>query len=139
MPDGIKIRMHPSQAHTHFGATLRDVPMQYGLPAIEVLSAEIEGYTDILLGRVVPPIDNGVATMMEVANAYFARASEIDMLIHKGERDGSILRGSPYYRFRTGELRSFLDLTKRSFELGSRLITVEQMRLNERMDAGMLR
>lgn len=116
-----------------YGQTLRDVPLKYGLPPVKDLAAELEEYRDVLLGRVAPPIDNGVATLMEVSNAYFARACELDMLIHEGEREGDIFKGSDYYRFRTGELRSFLELTKRSFELGSRLVTVEQMRRNERM------
>lgn len=137
MSDGIRI--HPRNVATHYGQTLRDVPLSMGLPSVDALVEELKIYTDILLGRVEPPIDHGVANLMEISNAYFARACEIDMLIHEGERNGDILRGSDFYRFRTGELRSFLDLTKRSFEMGSRMITVEQMRMNERMDAGMLR
>ena len=37
------------------------------------------------------------------------------------------MRGSPLYKFRTGELRSFLDLSKRAAELGSRRLTQEQL------------
>lgn len=132
MAEGIKIRrIHPRHV-PQYGQTLRDVPLKYGLPPVDDLVKELAGYTDVLLGRVSPPIDNGVATLMEVANAYFARACELDMLIHEGEREGDIFKGSDYYKFRTGELRTFLELTKRSFELGSRLITVEQMRMSER-------
>lgn len=133
MAEGIRLkRVHPRQVH--YGQTLRDVPLKYGLPKVEQLSKELKEYTDILLGRVKPPIEHGVATLMEVSNAYFARACELDMLIHEGEREGDIFKGSDYYRFRTGELRTFLELTKRSFELGSRLVTIEQMRLNERLE-----
>lgn len=74
---------------------------------------------------------------MEVADAYFARACEVDMLIHQGEREGGIFKSSPYYRFRTGELRSFLDLSKRAAELGSRRITLAQMAYAEQRDSGM--
>lgn len=116
-----------------YGQTLRDVPLKYGLPKVKDLAKELEEYRDVLLGRVPPPIDHGIATLMEISNAYFARACELDMLIHAGEREGDIFKGSDYYRFRTGELRSFLELTKRSFELGSRLVTVEQMQRQERM------
>jgi len=134
MADGIKIvRLHPRKV-AHYGQKVRDVPLKYGLPPVKELVAELAEYTDILLGRTPSPIDNGVATLMEISNAYFARACELDMLIHEGEREGDIFKGSDYYKFRTGELRSFLELTKRSFELGSRLITVEQMRMNERLE-----
>jgi hypothetical protein len=106
---------------------LRHVSVGEGLPELDALSAEFARYTDVLLGRVEPDIDLGVATLLEVADAYFARASEIDILIHKAEREGSVLRGSDYYRFRTGELRAFLDMAKKAAEVGSRRITVEQM------------
>jgi len=134
MTQGVRIRrMHPQRVR-QFGTIVRDVPLKYGLPGVDELSKELKEYTDILLGRVPCPLDNGVATLMEISNAYFARACELDMLIHEGEREGDIEKGSSYYRFRTGELRSFLELTKRSFELGSRLVTVEQMRMNERLE-----
>lgn len=99
-----------------------------GLGKVDDLVVELNGYTDILLGRVEPPVD-GVSALMECADAYYARGCEIDMLIHEGERDFSIGKGDPHYRFRTGELRSFLELTKRSAELGSRRITMAQMQL----------
>lgn len=132
MTEGIRIRrLHPRQVR--YGQTLRDVPLKYGLPKVKDLAAELEEYRDVLLGRVPAPIDHGIATLMEISNAYFARACELDMLIHEGEREGDIFKGSDYYRFRTGELRAFLELTKRSFELGSRLVTVAHMRQQERM------
>src|SRR6185312_9055946 len=130
------IRIHPRFVGGHFTNSVRDVPLKLGLPPVEDLHEELCEYVDILLGRVEPPINHGVATLMEVANAYFSRACEIDMLIHEGERSGSIIRNSSYYKFRTGELRSFLDLAKRCFDMGSRLITVEQLRLSERLDSG---
>lgn len=112
--------------------TLRSIKIPEGLPKIDDIVIELEGYRNVLLGRVEPPVDAGVASLMECADAYFARACELDMLIHEGEREFTIGKGDPYYRFRTGELRSFLELTKRSAELGSRRITLAQMQLNER-------
>ena len=87
------------------------------------MSAELHVYTNVLLGRVAPPIDNGVMTLMEVANSYFSRAKEMEMRLHEGERDGWIAKGGELYRFRTGELRDFLDLAKAAQELGSRRLT----------------
>lgn len=84
---------------------------------------------DVLLGRVPPPVDLGVSTLMEVADAYFARASEIEMLIHQLEREGKVLRGTALYKFRTGELRTFQEVAKRAADLGSRRITMEQLRM----------
>lgn len=83
--------------------------------------------TDVLLGRTQPDIDARHLTLMEVADAYFARASEIQMLLQKAEREGTITRGSAHYKFRTGELRTFLEMSRRAAELGSRRLTEEQL------------
>lgn len=80
-----------------------------------------------MLGRVSPPIDSPYLALAEVATAYYARALEIDARIHAGEREGDIVKGSPYYKFRTGELRSFIELAKKVAELGSRRLTQEQL------------
>lgn len=103
-----------------------------GLGKVADLSEEIKGYTNVLLGRVDPPMDAGVATLMECADAYYARACEIDILIHEGEREFEIGKGDPLYKFRTGELRSFLELTKRAQEMGSRRITLAQLMMQGR-------
>jgi hypothetical protein len=55
------------------------------------------------------------------------------MLIHAGEREGKIHRGSPYYRFRTGELRAFLEMAKKCAELGSRRLSQEALLYNQRI------
>lgn len=85
--------------------------------------AEIDHMTNVLVGRVDPPMENGVMTLMEVASAYHARASEITMQIQRDESDGTVLKGSATYKFRTGELRTFLEMAKLAVELGSRRIT----------------
>ena len=96
------------------------------------LSLELGGYTHVLLGRVPPPINQGILTLMEVAQAYYARANEMNMEILRKERDGVVSKGSALYRFRTGELRSFLDMTKKAIDLGSRRLTHEQVMLQMR-------
>ena len=85
--------------------------------------------TDVLLGREEPPIDAGHLTLYEVSDAYYARAAELTMLLQQAEREGTVLKGSSHYKFRTGELRTFLELAKRSADLGSRRITYESMLL----------
>ena len=47
---------------------------------LEAWQGELDEYTKVLLGRVMPPIDNGVMTLMEVASAYYARAQEMNMV-----------------------------------------------------------
>lgn len=79
------------------------------------------------MGRVHPPIDNDEMTLMEYANAVYSRAIEITMLIQRAESEGTVLKGSKYYRFRTGELRSFTELALRCIELGSRRVTKAQL------------
>jgi hypothetical protein len=107
-------------------------PVSEGLPPVAQLWEEIQEYMDILMGRIEPPIDSPYLQLMEVATAYYARALEIDALIHHEEREMRVLRGSEYYRFRTGELRSFIELSKRSADLGSRRLTQEQIIAEQR-------
>lgn len=111
------------QEHHIMGGTLREIEVGIDLPPVEELAQELREYTDVLMGRTHPPIDAGVLTLMEVADAYFARASEIQTLILEKEREGDVFRGSVYYKFRTGELRSFLEMAKRAADLGSRRLT----------------
>ena len=57
------------------------------------------------------------------------------MLIHWEEQNRRVIRGSPYYRFRTGQLRSFIDMAKMMAELGSRRLTMERLMQEQRFDA----
>lgn len=116
-----------------FGTRLNVVPVIEGLADIDELLDEFLSYVDVLLGRVEPPIESPYLQLAEVATAYYARALEVDMLIHAKERCGEIHRGSPYYKFRTGELRSFTEMAKKCAELGSRRLTQEQLLLNQRI------
>jgi len=106
---------------------LRAVPLGTGVPNLTNLVEELQDMTDILLGREEPPIDAGHLTLMEVADAYFARASEITLLLQRAEREGQVTKGSAHYRFRTGELRTFMEMARRAAELGSRRLTEEQL------------
>jgi len=106
---------------------LRAVPMGEGAASIPKMQEELQDMTDVLNGRVKPPIDAGHLTLMEVADAYFARASEMTMLLQQGEREGVITKGSAHYHFRTGELRTFMEMAKRAADLGSRRLTEEQL------------
>lgn len=101
-----------------------------GLAPLPVLQAEIDEYWDVLLGRVPPPIpEHRTDALMETADAYFARASEITAMIQRAEQEGTLVRTSPYVKFRTGELRTFMDVCKRAADMGSRRITMFQIRI----------
>lgn len=126
---------HDDEGTSHFGKRLRDIQVENGLGPIEDVEQELEGYMDVLMGRVPPPISAGDLTLMEVADAYFARASEIQYHILKAEREGAVFKGHSYYKFRTGELRTFLELTKRAAELGSRRLTQARLAYDMRHDA----
>lgn len=115
-----------------FSHRLSSVPVALGLDPVDELWEELQSYMDILLGRVDPPINSPYLALAECATQYYCRAQEIDARIHAGERSGDIVRGSPYYKFRTGELRSFLELSKRASELGSRRLTQEQLLQSQR-------
>ena len=71
-----------------------------------------------------------------MAAAYYSRAREIEQLIYFGEQDGSISRGSQYYKLRTGALGSFIQMASKLYDLGSRRLTQEQLLAAQRIDAG---
>jgi hypothetical protein len=121
-----------------FSRRLMDVEVLEGLPSVEELHDELLGYADIILGRADPPmqLDGYFLDLMEVAAAYYARAKEIDMLIHWEEQNRRVIRGSPYYKFRTGQLRSFIEMAKMMADLGSRRLTQERLLVEQRYDAG---
>jgi len=64
---------------------------------------------------------------MEYANAVYSRAMELTMMIQRAESDGQVLKGSKYYRLRTGELRTFTELAGKAIDLGSRRVTWAQV------------
>lgn len=111
---------------------LRAFRLGAGLPSVGKLCDEIEAMRDVLLGREDPPV-TGTLALMETADAYYARAAEMEQLILKGERDGRITRNSPdkLYKFRTGELRSFKEMCSRATDLGSRRVTAENIRAGQ--------
>ncbi len=125
----------PDKAFSH---RLTDVETIEGLPDIEGLQDELLGYANVILGRADPPLqlDGFYLDLMEVAAVYYARAKEIDMLIHWEEQQRRVIRGSPYYRFRTGQLRSFMEMAKMMADLGSRRLTQERLLSEQRYDAG---
>lgn len=106
---------------------LRVHRLHEGLPRLPELEEEMQNMYDVLLGRKEPPFNAGTMTLMEVADSYFARMSEVHGLIQKGEREGTVPKGGNYYKFRTGELRTFLDVAKRAADLGSRRLSEEQL------------
>lgn len=126
-----KIRK-PTSKDVQFGQTLLSIRVGYGLPPVEELSEELEQMRDVLFGREDSPISSPYLALHEVATAYFCRASEVEMLIHKAERVGDVQRGSQLNRFRNGELRDFLELSKACANLGSRRLTQEQLLANLR-------
>lgn len=101
--------------------------MPPGIATVDDLRGEIDGYLEVLLGRVDPPISNGPLTLMEYANAVYSRGVEITMLIQRGEANGHVAKHSEHYKFRTGELRNFVELARAAIDLGSRRLTAAKM------------
>ena len=125
------VRKGVSRQRVHHDQTVRNRlrvhKLNEGLPPLPELEMELQDMIDVLLGRAEPPFNAGTMTLMEVSDSYFARASEIQMLIQQGERVGSVPKGGEYYKFRTGELRTFLEMAKRAADLGSRRLSEEQL------------
>ena len=109
---------------------VRTFKLPEGLSNPTVLASELQDMVDVLMGREEPPVPaKRVDSLAEVANAYYARAKEIEMQILRGEREGVIVSSSAMSKFRRGELRSFIELVKQTYEMGSRRITLAQMEL----------
>lgn len=138
IPDDRPTVVAPTATARVFSRRLTDVEVLEGLPSVEDLHDELLGYTNVILGRADPPleVDGLYLDLMEVAAAYYARAKEIDMLIHWEEQNRRVVRGSAYYRFRTGQLRSFLEMAKMMADLGSRRLTMERLLSDQRYDSG---
>ena len=119
-----------------YGHRLTDAAIGSGLPEVEQLIEELLTYTDILLGRADPELDSPYLDLMEHAAAYYARAKEIEMLIFGEEHARHIVRGAPLNKFRTGQLRSFIEMSKMMAELGSRRLSQERLLEEQRYDAG---
>lgn len=102
---------------------LRAVQLGAYNATVTKMHLELQEMKDVLLGRTEPPVHHGLLTLMEIADAYFARASEMSMRLLQLEREGHVMRGSKPYKFRTGELRVFMEMAKRAADLGSRRIT----------------
>lgn len=118
-----------------FSRRLMDTEVLEGLPGVEEIHDELLGYANVLLGRADPPTEmDTVLDLMEVAGAYYARAKEIEMLIHWEEQNRRVIRGSPYYKLRTGQLRSFIEMAKMLAELGSRRLTQERLMFEARFE-----
>lgn len=109
------------------GQSLRPFSIPEGsLPALSLLKSELMDMWDVLLGNVPPPYNaNRVEALMETADAYYARAAYITAMIQRAEQEGVLKRGDAYVSFRSGELRTFMDMAKRAADLGSRRVTVK--------------
>lgn len=123
------------ESHAQFGKTLTSVLTELGLGEIEELEREIDHMVAVLLGREPSPIESPYLALQEVATAYHSRAQELDMLIHRGERKGDITKDMAHYKFRTGELSSFIELAKRCSNLGSRRLTQEDLLNRQRLES----
>jgi len=90
----------------------------------------------VLLGHEEAPLGSPYLALQEVATAYLSRAYELSMLIHRGEIEGTIRRGSTYNLLRTRSLRDFIDMARKLTDLGSRRLTQEVLISQQRRDAG---
>jgi hypothetical protein len=104
-----------------------------GLPTPRQIRSELKGYRNVLMSREEPPMQKGVMTLMEVAEAYFARTCEIEQEILEAQQEGRIPKTGEYNTLRTQEIRSFKELFKSATELGSRRITFESLRYQKEM------
>jgi hypothetical protein len=118
----IKVIRRSTPYHGYTSSRVRNIRVGEGLPPLEDLRDELDEYMDILLGRKDAPL-RGPLALMETADMYYARATEINSKILRGEQDGTIGASAPLRKFRTGALRDFREVAKRAADLGSRRLT----------------
>jgi hypothetical protein len=127
------------RGHNRYSQRVTEIKVDIGLPPIEELQDEFIGYMAVFLGRdPLPPEveESPYLGLREFADVVYARAGEVDMLIHWGEQNRQVPRGHPYYRFRTGQLRTFMSVAKRMSDLGSRRLSEQKLLVEQQYDAG---
>lgn len=126
-----KVKKPKTLQHQNRAKTLRAFEVGKSPINLTVWRQELADYTDVLMGRQEPPIPAAsVMSLMEVADMYYARASEMTMQIQQLESDGRVDKANPAYKFRVGELRTFRELAKHAADLGSRRLTDERLRFD---------
>lgn len=116
---------------------VRGITLPVGLGTPSEINKELQHMIGVLLDRVDSPVDNrDPLALMRVANAYLARAREIEFLILTLEREGTVKRtprtidmnkADPYYTLRTGELQSFISIAEKAVDEGSRRLSAAQL------------
>jgi hypothetical protein len=108
-----------------YRGSVRHFRIPRGLPSPQEIRDELHGYRDVLHGWEDPPLEKGVMTLMETAEAYFSRTCGIEQEILEAIANGVIKPKSEYHTLRTQEIRSYKEMFKSATELGSRRITFE--------------
>ncbi len=102
-----------------------------GVMDLQTMRDEIDYMMTVLLGKEDPPVDAGLLTLQEVAYGYFARASELYITLARAETAGTVIKGSATQKFRTMELRQFLEVARAAMELGSRRVTTAKLEMEQ--------
>lgn len=102
----------------HKLTNITTVRLPSDLGSVEELRLELDDMTAVLNGHEEPDLALGELTLLEVATAYYGRAMEIKMILHRGEITGEVLRNSSAAKFRTRELAAFEELAKEKIRLG---------------------
>jgi hypothetical protein len=118
-----------------FARPLTEVPVLEGLGSVDDIMDELLEMTQVILGRKKPPVDFGVMTRHEVALAYFARVTEIELLIYEHERKKLGVKGDPFTQLRTKQVRAMLEMLKTQVSAGSRQLTHEMHLYKMQTDA----
>lgn len=117
---------HPSVVTSQHSSALTPLTFTTTIGYDDLLD-EFMGYANVLLGRDPSPLQSPYLELMEVATAYHSRAREVEMELLTMEQSGVISRGDHLYRFRTGQLASFIEMARKCIDLGSRRLTQEQV------------
>lgn len=116
---------------------IRHFKLGSGMTDPQDIRDELEDMRAVLLGHVPAPIESGIMTLMEVAEAYFSRACDIEQQILRAQEEGRIIGGNTksnkYHTLRTQELRSFKEMAKSATELGSRRVTAASLLVQQEL------
>ena len=119
--------VHPDVVTAQHSERLSAIPPTSNSMLYDDLLDEFTGYANVLLGREESPVQSPYLSLMEVATAYHSRAREVEMNLYTMEQTGEIRRGEDLYRFRNGQLKSFIEMSRKCIDLGSRRLTQEQI------------
>ncbi len=105
------------------------------LPDVNDWADELEQMELVLMLKLPLPVDDPRVGLLVTAGSYHTRASSMKRTIQRLEREGTISRSHDLVKFRTGELRTFMEMASKVFDSASRALTAAKLAFDEKQNA----